>query len=185
LIIVLPVVLTFIAVGVAVIKARSTAEATQFAASGQLGAIAFPGGERALLWISYGSAFLDAVSRDPLLLLYGVGPIGVYRLYGTSLLPTLGIAEEGARFYPVHSDTLQTFLTLGVLGVACWGGILLGLLRTRMRPGRRAQGYAALVAFCGFSTVDMLQFSPILASLLFLAFADAADGAPAVGETRL
>ena len=183
-IVLLPVLLMFITAGVAIIKARSVAEVVQFGASGQLSAVAFPGGERAILWASYGSAFLNAVSRDPWLLLYGVGPPGLYRLYGASPLPTLGIAGEGMSFYPVHSDVLQTFFTLGVLGVACWGGILLGLLRTRLRPDRRAQGYAALLAFCGFFTVDMLQFIPILSSLLFLAFADAADVAPAVGETR-
>jgi len=117
-------------------------------------------------------------------LLYGVGPVGVYRLYGASPLPALGIAAEGVSFYPVHSDVLQTFFTLGLLGVACWGGILLGLVRTPLRPDRKAQGYAALFAFSGFCTVDMLQFAPILSSLLFLAFADAVDGVPAVGRTR-
>jgi hypothetical protein len=184
LIVLLPVLLMFIAAGVAIIKARSAAEAVQFSTSGQLGAVAFPGGERALLWVSYGSAFLNAVSRDPWLLWYGVGPVGVYRLYGASPLPALGITAEGMSFYPVHSDVLQTFFTLGVLGVACWGGILLGLVRTHLRPDRRVQGYAALLAFCGFSTVDMLQYAPVLPSLLLLAFADAVGRAPAVSGNR-
>ena len=184
LIVLLPVLLMFVAAGVAIIKARSAAEVAQFSTSGELGAVAFPGGERAVLWASYGSAFLNAMSRDPWALLYGVGPVGVYGLYGASPLPALGIAGEGVSFYPVHSDVLQTLFTLGLLGVACWASILLGLVRTRLRPDRKVQGYAALLAFCGFCTVDMLQFAPILSSLLFLAFADAVDSVPAVGRTR-
>lgn len=160
----------FVAVAVLVIRQRSGSEAAQFYRRGLRGADV-PGGERVLVWASYGTSFMGAAQERPVRWLVGVGPRGLAALYDRSPLPELNISTRSEHFYPVHGDVLQVFLTSGALGLASvlLAGVLLFVCATH--AAEKFYAFAALGSFAFVISADMLQYLPFGSSLLLSLFA--------------
>lgn len=160
--------------GAAVIRARTTAEVDAFATGDAVSAqFAVPGGERAILWVSYLAAFLESARESPSEYVWGVGPAGLADLYANSALPALGITLDRASFYPVHSDVIELLMTTGLIGGLLLIVLAYGVIRLPVRHGMGRYAFSAAFVLGAIATVDMVQYVPGVVAAVLAAFASA------------
>lgn len=134
-----------------------------------------PGSGRPLIWFYYLDAFIYTADSNPFVWLTGVGVVRLTDLYDLTPLPTLGLTLEKVSFYPLHSDLIKIFFVSGIIGLVAWLLIFYNLLRAPKHKDYRYLATAAIVVFIIFTSVDMLNYFPLVTMLLMLAVASSVE----------
>lgn len=168
-----------------VVRARTQHEVESFSAGSiESAQFAVPGGERAILWVSYLSSFAEIAELKPWYWVVGGGPAGLYSTYVQSPLPLIGITIDSALYYPVHSDFLELLMMTGLIGFSGIAGIMVGVRSIPVPIESRGHAARALFVVAAFLAVDMLQFDPGVLAVALAAFA-VSVGEPHRLESRL